>query len=186
MAVSIDEQYPGQTAGTNTNYPLGQARNVTTPGDGTGTPWDQTIVNDDQGFKQAILKEAGITPSGVPDTAPVSQYLQGLKTLFLATGAFGANKSGRLDIPFMDGSTKKFLKIKWGNTPHGDVDGVTDFPITFPAAFTECFGVLAIETGLQACSVNTLNVTAGGFTARIWESTGVTFSGGIFWIAVGR
>lgn len=76
MAISIDEQYPGKTAGTSTEYPLGKARNVTTPGDGTGTPWEQAIVNDDQGFKQALLAAAGITPSGVPDTAIVSQYLE--------------------------------------------------------------------------------------------------------------
>lgn len=81
MAISISEQYPGKTAGNTTNYPLGEARNVTTPGDGTGTPWEQAIVNDDQGFKQALLAAAGLTPSGTPDTALVSQYLQALQTI---------------------------------------------------------------------------------------------------------
>lgn len=76
MAISISEQYPGKTAGNTTNYPLGEARNVTTLGDGTGTPWEQAIVNDDQGFKQALLAAAGLTPSGTPDTAIASQYLQ--------------------------------------------------------------------------------------------------------------
>lgn len=84
MAISISEQYPGKTAGNTTNYPLGEARNVTTPGDGTGTPWEQAIVNDDQGFKQALLAAAGLTPSGIPDTALVSQYLQALQKLFPA------------------------------------------------------------------------------------------------------
>lgn len=81
MAISISEQYPGKTAGTNTEYPYGEARNVTTSGDGTGTPWDEDIVNDDQGFKQALLTAAGVIPSGVPDTALVSQYLQAIQTL---------------------------------------------------------------------------------------------------------
>lgn len=81
MAISISEQYPGKTAGTNTNYPLGQARNITTPGDGTGTPWEAAIVNDDQGFKQALLAAASLVPSGVPDTAVVSQYLDALKVV---------------------------------------------------------------------------------------------------------
>lgn len=81
MAISIAEEYPGKTAGTNTNYPYGQARDVVSPGDGLGTPWKQGIVNDDQGFKQALLIEAGIVPSGVPDTAVASQYLQAIKAL---------------------------------------------------------------------------------------------------------
>lgn len=84
MAIRIDEQYPGKTAGANSNYPHGEARNVTAPGDGTGTPWEKAIVNDDQGFKQALLEEAGITPSGTPDTAVASQYLQALKKVVQA------------------------------------------------------------------------------------------------------
>ena len=79
MAIRIVEQYPGKTAGANSNYPHGEARNVTAPGDGTGTPWEQAIVNDDQGFKQALLAAAELTPSGVPDTALVSQYLEALR-----------------------------------------------------------------------------------------------------------
>lgn len=79
MAISISEQYPSKTAGNTTNYPFGEARNVTTPGDGTGTPWERAIVNDDQGFKQALLAAAGLTPSGTPDTAIASQYLEALR-----------------------------------------------------------------------------------------------------------
>ena len=81
MAISIAEQYPGKTAGTNTDYPYGQARNVTAPGDGTGTPFEQALVNDDQGFKQALLKAAALIPSGDPDTAVASQYLQAIQKL---------------------------------------------------------------------------------------------------------
>lgn len=81
MAISISEQYPGKTAGNTTNYPLGEARNVTAPGDGTGTPWEKAIVNDDQGFKQALLTAAGITPSGTPDTAVASQYLEAIQII---------------------------------------------------------------------------------------------------------
>ena len=116
MAISIAEQYPGKTAGTNTNYPLGEARNITTPGDGTGTPWDQAIVNDDQGFKQALLAEAGITPSGDPDTAIASQYLEALKKLFPLLGGFGNTETnattGEIRIPLQG----KVLRIKYGRT----------------------------------------------------------------------
>lgn len=81
MAISISEQYPGKTAGNTTKYPYGEPRNVDAPGDGKGTPWEAAIVKDDQGFKQAILKAAKVVPSGQPDTADESQYLDALKKI---------------------------------------------------------------------------------------------------------
>lgn len=81
MAISISEQYPGKTAGNTPAYPYGEPRNVDAPGDGKGTPWEAAIVKDDQGFKQALLKAAKIIPSGQPDTADKSQYLDALKSL---------------------------------------------------------------------------------------------------------
>ena len=114
MAISISEQYPGKTAGNTTAYPFGEARNVTTPGDSTGTPWERAIVNDDQGFKQALLAAAGITPSGTPDTALESQYLQALRGLF--TGSISANLSanGGFALPVMVAGVPKNVQIKWG------------------------------------------------------------------------
>ena len=67
MAINLNTQYPGRTAGTNTNYPFGQGRNVTTQGDGTGTPFESAWFNDVQGFLQALLQGASLTPSGTPD-----------------------------------------------------------------------------------------------------------------------
>lgn len=114
MAISINEEYPGKTAGTNTNYPYGQARDVTTPGDGTGTPWKQAIVNDDQGFKQALLTAAGITPSGTPDTAIASQYLQALQKLFTGPLTATLSANGGVSIPVLVGATPRVLVLKWG------------------------------------------------------------------------
>lgn len=94
MAIRIVDQYPGKTAGVDTEYPQGKARNVTTPNDGTGTPWEAAIVNDDQGFKQALLNEAGIIPSGNPDTALSSQYLEALREVVLRT-AIGKGQTSR-------------------------------------------------------------------------------------------
>jgi len=79
--LNITTTYPGQTAGTNANYPNGQARNVTVSGDGLGTPWEQQLLNDILGFMNAIVDEAGITVSGAPDTALASDVLDGLKIL---------------------------------------------------------------------------------------------------------
>lgn len=114
MAIIINEQYPGKTAPADTEYPLGKARNVTTPGDGTGTPWEQAIVNDDQGFKQAILKASGVSPSGVPDTALESQYLKGLQRIFTGNipAIFGVD--GQVSIPVvLPTGDRRNLIMKW-------------------------------------------------------------------------
>ena len=59
-------------------FPYGEARNITAPGDGTGTPWERDIINDNLGMQQALLTRAGITPSGIPDNAVASQYIQAM------------------------------------------------------------------------------------------------------------
>ena len=81
MAISIKDRYPSKVDTTDAAYPQGKARNVTVSLDGTGTPFEKDLVNDIMGFQQAIYKEAGITPSGTPDTADVSQQLDGLKAI---------------------------------------------------------------------------------------------------------
>ena len=83
MAINLAAEYPGKTTVPNAQYPFGGARNVTTPGDGTGTPWEQAIVNDFVGFLQSALTDAGVTPSGAPDTATAPQYLESLKRAIL-------------------------------------------------------------------------------------------------------
>lgn len=71
--------YNGQTAAPDASYPYGSARNDVSPGDLSGTPRIAAEINDIMGFQQALLDEASIVPSGSPDTALVSQYLQALK-----------------------------------------------------------------------------------------------------------
>lgn len=84
MAIRPRDVYPSQTVPADANYPHGSAQNITTPSDGTGTPWEKTLINDLFGFEQALLAEGGITPSGSPDTAVASQYLAGVKAAALA------------------------------------------------------------------------------------------------------
>jgi len=93
MAIDPESQYPGKITPATTAYPHGSARNVTAPGDGTGTPWEAALVNDLFGFQQALLSQAGITPSGTPDAANASQYLEAMQKLsgrqvFTADGTF--------------------------------------------------------------------------------------------------
>lgn len=78
MAINPETQYPGKIAPSTPEYPFGAARNITVPGDGTGTPWEAALVNDLFGFQQALLSEAGLVPSGTPDNVTSSQYLDAL------------------------------------------------------------------------------------------------------------
>lgn len=133
MAIRIVDQYPGKTAGENSDYPQGQARNVSAPGDGTGTPWEAAIVNDDQGFKQALLEAAGITPSGNPDTARQSQYLEALLELFMRSDVISGvstSSNGTLNIKI---SATRTLVFKWGSiTTSGNnvVGSPQNYPIS--------------------------------------------------------
>lgn len=81
MAIAPETQYPGKIAPATPAYPFGAARNITVPGDGTGTPWEQALVNDIFGFQQRLLTLAGLTPTGTPDTAENSQYYSALQAL---------------------------------------------------------------------------------------------------------
>jgi hypothetical protein len=79
MAINPNSSYPTRTTAPDSDYPYGSAQNVTSQGDGSGTPWVKTIKDDDWGFKQALLYQSDIVPSGVPDTALRSDYLDGVK-----------------------------------------------------------------------------------------------------------
>ncbi len=61
------------------NYPNGSIKNESVPGAKDGTPLDKDWGNDFLGFDEALLAEAGITPSGNPDTAVLSDRLEALK-----------------------------------------------------------------------------------------------------------
>lgn len=82
MAINPETQYPGKIAPSDANYPYGSARNITVPGDGTGTPWEAAIVNDMLGWQQALLARAGVVPSGTPETSLVSQFLKSQLAIF--------------------------------------------------------------------------------------------------------
>lgn len=76
MALIPKNRYPGQIDISDpSGYPQGKAQDISSPGDGTGTPWQEDLVNDFFGLEQALLAQAAITPSGNPDKVGASQYL---------------------------------------------------------------------------------------------------------------
>lgn len=178
MAISINEQYPGKTAGVSTAYPYGKARNVTAPSDGTGTPWEAAIVNDDQGFKQALLQAAGIIPRGVPDSATASQYLDALKAIFTGKITATFTDSGNIVIPAVIAGTPRDLIIKIGNAPASTVGNAATnaVPVNFTTAFPNtCFFVLVGALDPQGgCQVGQGAKTASGFVISYANLSGAT------------
>lgn len=84
MAIAPKDMYPGQIATGDTNYPAGKAQNVVVAGDGIGTPWEKTLVNEHFGFQQALLRAASLTENGVPESVAASQYLAAIQALIAA------------------------------------------------------------------------------------------------------
>jgi hypothetical protein len=78
MAIQPKNEYGAQTTTPGATYPYGRARNDTDVSAHDGTPLEEKWVNDLWGFLQGLLVEGEITPSGNPDTATDSQYLDAL------------------------------------------------------------------------------------------------------------
>lgn len=74
-----NSKWPTQSTAPSADYPYGSAQNITTPGDGTGTPFVADLVDDWFGFQQEVVQRAGITPSGLPDHAGDSDVFDGLR-----------------------------------------------------------------------------------------------------------
>ena len=76
---SPKDEYPGQIDNTDGAFPEGKAQNITTPGDGTGTPFEKKWLNDVFGFFQACLAHVGASPSGNAEEVGTSQVLNALQ-----------------------------------------------------------------------------------------------------------
>lgn len=108
MALIPKNRYPAQTDDTDPDYPHGKARNAGAPGDGNGTPFERDLVNDIWGFLQALLEESGVTPSGSPDTASNSQYLQAL-------GSVLVRRDQQVDVQIFTDASDTWTKPSWAS-----------------------------------------------------------------------
>ena len=71
--------FPGRSTAPGAGYPYGSAKNVVTAGDGTGTPWTKSIVDDIYGFFSRGMALAGLTPTNNSDTSLASQIHDSLR-----------------------------------------------------------------------------------------------------------
>lgn len=97
--LNLGTQYPGKVGPPVAAYPFGEPINVSAPGAGDGTPWEEAWVKDIEGWKTALMAEAGITPTGNPETALISQLLEAMQKIapMLNVKAFGATGDGATD-----------------------------------------------------------------------------------------
>lgn len=79
--INLEGQFSPRVNPADANYPFGSIKDNTSPGANDGTPLAAVWGNDWEGFAQAAMTEAGITPSGLPDTAQDSQLLDAVKAV---------------------------------------------------------------------------------------------------------
>lgn len=78
MSINPNTEYPGRMTAPSLDYPYGSSKNETSPGAGDGSPYELARADDIFGLQQALLRSAGIVPSGNADTALASEYLQAI------------------------------------------------------------------------------------------------------------
>lgn len=153
MAINPETQYAGKIAPATAAYPYGQARNITLPGDGTGTPWEAALVNDIFGFQQSLLSESQIVPSGNPEEVGASQYLQALKFLFGSTlAAVSESFAGKTAV---DGQAFQVVGWREGGSALAGYSGGGVFVGDTGTAKTEHNGITIISPTVPAASAQT-------------------------------
>lgn len=155
MSINPVTQYPGKVAPATPDNPFGTARNITIPGDGTGTPWESALLKDEWALHHAMLLNAGMTPNETPDSAENSQ-------LFKAAKASVGNGANLL-------SNHNFLTSSPDTTGPGATQPPPDAtPRSYPPGFQIFSDVFANETT--------------GITGLTYINGRVSFSGGDFYI----
>lgn len=79
--INLEQTFTPRVNPADANYPFGSLKDNTSPGANDGTPLTAVWGNDFEGFRQAAMIEAGVTPSGLQDTAQDSQLLEAVKAV---------------------------------------------------------------------------------------------------------
>lgn len=139
MALDLETTYGAQVNAADANYPFGSGKNDAVPGDQSGTPFDQAWFNDLIGYFQKTLDEAGITPSGNPDTIVASDYWDALQDAM-------AKKIADTDpaIKTVSGTTYQLLAADAGKIIR--FTNAAAITVTVPLETTESIGIGKIFT----------------------------------------
>lgn len=77
--INLEQKYTPRVNPGDADYPFGSIKGDSSPGAGDGTPLSSSWGNDIEGFRQAVMTEAGVAPSGQPDNAHTSQLWSAMK-----------------------------------------------------------------------------------------------------------
>lgn len=176
MALKIYDKFAPFANPADGDYPYGSIKNDTTIGAEDGTPLDATWGNDYVGFDAALFAAAGITPSGLADTALSSQRFQALQILInrqaLGNGQTWQNVTGSRTVGVTYTNTTGRSIVASITSSGGDA-GTQIIVDSLPVSTNDLpSGV--ITTGVTASAVvppgSTYSyVTIGGTVERILE-----------------
>lgn len=95
MAIRVADEFGSRANPPSSAYPDGSLKNETNPGSSNdGSPLDERVGNDWEGFKQSVLSEAGVVANGDPDSVENPQILEGVK------GVIAKDASNYTDIVY--------------------------------------------------------------------------------------
>ena len=89
MATRVIDEFGSRANPPDAAYPDGSLKNETVPGSSNdGSPLDQRVGNDWEGFKQSALAEAVVSANGQPDSVTNPQILDSLKSVMQNNARF--------------------------------------------------------------------------------------------------
>jgi hypothetical protein len=176
MAIKIYERYEPNANPPDADHPQGSFKNASTPTATDGTPVEVDWANDRLGFTDYIMEKAGLTYSGVPDTALASDRYDALRKLFTVfmsfyetsyvSGVYTANSfsTGASIAPITDGDLI-FIKI----ATNYDGSGVAKLSVgpTTNKPITEASGTAITPYRLRAGTVYMLQYDASSEIFKI-------------------
>lgn len=113
------------------NFPVsGKAKNISSAGDNTGTPWIEDIINDRSfGWQERILSIAGIVPNGLEENASQSQISEAIEILIkIVSSGYDAVGSFRWGLVYTSDNDVGIYQGKAYKYVGGD-----SYPVTVPA-----------------------------------------------------
>lgn len=113
------------------NFPVsGKAKNISSAGDNTGTPWIEDIINDRSfGWQERILSIAGIVPNGLEENASQSQISEAIEILIkIVSSGYNAVGSFRWGLVYTSDNDVGIYQGKAYKYVGGD-----SYPVTVPA-----------------------------------------------------
>lgn len=156
MAINPSVQLAPDITAPDADYTYGSAKNETAPGNLDGTPYKKVRADDIFGFQQALLRSAGIVPSGSADTQLASQYLQSLLHQVLTGGTLV--DTGIVNVYQLDPQTNNIPPVAYKNGQ------VVIFVSTSPTNTGACTAQIA-SLGAKALKRLGSDAVAGDFPA---------------------